>query len=285
VLCNTYYGYSVYCGALHDPGAGNAFDRDSGVTTLAFFGIDNTVAGVAAPLCFAHAQRRYRGFDRVVTNCFLSLEGSKFSTSRGHAIWVADVTGAVGITADELRSHLFAIAPETAPADFRVTEFVAGVNVLRTAVRRRVAPALATAPAAPNDDPPGAPGELMVELERLLERQARALAPESPVRVRDAAAAVRTWLELPADLSAPRVAYWWLRGLAVLAEPVLPGLAGQLWGAVGEQGRPTLAGLATPSRGRPGAVVASRDDLDERALRPYVHLATAMEPAPGARQP
>ncbi|EBA1655690.1 methionine--tRNA ligase [Salmonella enterica subsp. enterica] len=51
-----------------------------------------------------------------ITNRFLKLDGEDFSTSRGHAVWIKDLTGQYPADAIRLFSALF--APETEVADF-----------------------------------------------------------------------------------------------------------------------------------------------------------------------
>lgn len=57
----------------------------------------------------------------VVTNEFYRLEGEKFSTSRGHAIWGSDFLREV--PADALRFHLCLTNPEREQTTFRLDEF------------------------------------------------------------------------------------------------------------------------------------------------------------------
>jgi methionyl-tRNA synthetase len=57
----------------------------------------------------------------VISNEFYHLEGEKFSTSRGHAIWGSEFLRE--ITADAVRFHLCSTNPELAPANFSRAEF------------------------------------------------------------------------------------------------------------------------------------------------------------------
>lgn len=66
---------------------------------------------------------------QVVTNEFYRLEGDKFSTSRGHAIWGSEFLRQV--PADALRFHLCLTGPELEQNNFAMKEFVETVeNVL-----------------------------------------------------------------------------------------------------------------------------------------------------------
>ena len=58
----------------------------------------------------------------VVSNEYLTMEGGKFSTSRGYAIWAPDFL--TRFDPDPLRYHLTAIAPETRDTDFTFDDFI-----------------------------------------------------------------------------------------------------------------------------------------------------------------
>ncbi|MGP4002921.1 methionine--tRNA ligase [Streptomyces sp. 8N706] len=64
----------------------------------------------------------------VMSNEFYTLEGDKFSTSRGHAIWGFDFLREV--PSDAVRLHLCLTAPEEAKTDFRLADFDRTVNTL-----------------------------------------------------------------------------------------------------------------------------------------------------------
>ncbi len=62
----------------------------------------------------------------VVSSEYLTMSGSKASTSRGHAIWVKDCLDRY--EADALRYYLTAAGPETQDSDFTWEEFVRRTN-------------------------------------------------------------------------------------------------------------------------------------------------------------
>jgi methionyl-tRNA synthetase len=64
--------------------------------------------------------------DHVIPNEFYLLEGEKFSTSRGYAIWGFDLLAEV--PADALRFYLCLTGPELEQTSFSRKEFVDGVN-------------------------------------------------------------------------------------------------------------------------------------------------------------
>lgn len=64
--------------------------------------------------------------DRVFSSEYLLLEGGKFSTSRGYAVWVSEFLSS--FDSDLLRYFLIVQGPETADIDFRWSEFGSLVN-------------------------------------------------------------------------------------------------------------------------------------------------------------
>ncbi len=64
--------------------------------------------------------------ENVPANEFLNLEGQKFSTSRGWAIWLHEFMAR--FPADYVRYGLAAMLPETKDADFSLKDFQARVN-------------------------------------------------------------------------------------------------------------------------------------------------------------
>ena len=69
----------------------NAFAHDSDVITICTCGIDNAVPFLASTLGISSHCTAYKPFDYYFVNYFYHLNGSKFSTSRDHAIWVMEI--------------------------------------------------------------------------------------------------------------------------------------------------------------------------------------------------
>lgn len=89
----------------------------SPVEHIALHGIDNLFNGmVLTPAVLLAAGMPDAAPTRFLGNFFYTLEGSKFSTSRRHAVWATDAEAQYG--ADALRLFLAKTAPENTPTDF-----------------------------------------------------------------------------------------------------------------------------------------------------------------------
>ncbi len=105
----------------------------------------------------------------------------------------------------------------------------------------------------------------------MLARQADALRPGQVFLAR-AAAILSQWMTSPPDLADPGAARAWLSGCALLAEPVLPRLAGGLWAFLGLDGKPATHELATHAETRVWRQ-SSRSKLHRDELEPWVRIA------------
>ncbi|MEO6188127.1 MAG: class I tRNA ligase family protein, partial [Ginsengibacter sp.] len=125
------YIYSLFCGELYKNkfnNEKNPFDKESGITTVASFGIDCSVPYMVAGLVLAIEPGKFRPFDYLLPNHFFTLENSKFSTSRGHAIWGNDLVNHTPVPSDAIRYFLCWKNPENAQSNFNVNEFLQFVN-------------------------------------------------------------------------------------------------------------------------------------------------------------
>lgn len=90
-------------------------------TWIHSFGFDNSfyyLLFIPALLKALNPQARLPA--AVITNEFLLLNGSKFSTSRGHAIWADEFRGNI----DHLRLYLCYLRPDQQTSDFVMDEFL-----------------------------------------------------------------------------------------------------------------------------------------------------------------
>jgi methionyl-tRNA synthetase len=110
-----------------DPDAWKPYWQDDRTRLVHFIGKDNIVFHclIFPGMLLLRGEPWITPSD-VPANEFLNLEGQKFSTSRGHALWLHDVLER--IDADRLRYGLGASLPETKDADFNLSEFQQRVN-------------------------------------------------------------------------------------------------------------------------------------------------------------
>lgn len=223
------YPYCLLFGDVYGQLSGrgiNAFAEGSAVTTVCAFGVDNTVAFLAGVMGCAVEHGRYRPFDHFLRSHFISLEREKFSTSRGHAVWVRDTKSRV--SRDAVRYYLASIAPEQAPSNFDPLTFSRVVEVeLGQVAREHLRRCSASAASAARIDAMSPSAH--AAFSRMNTAQAHALDPRD-LRVRDAHAVIRAWLEQAPRLSStPSDAFWWLKAFGFLAAPIMPDTCRDIW--------------------------------------------------------
>ena len=243
------FAYAVACGEIYGRLVGtgvNAFHPDSGVTTIASFGIDNGIPFLIGGLGGALEHGAIKPFDHFLINHFYHLEGAKFSTSRGHAIWAGDIAQSRSIDSDAVRGYLAKTNPESSPENFDVREFVTFINeYLGHHLNMRVQNAGACLGA---QEPSGPSSRLLERLRQHLEAQEKSCDPRA-FCLKDVMRQVETWVEEHTTFGDEGQApYWWLKGLALLAYPIMPRFGVILWQALGHEGIPTVLGFARPGR-------------------------------------
>ncbi|MFG2149500.1 class I tRNA ligase family protein [Streptomyces sp. NPDC048696] len=240
--------FARLAGAVHGQLSGtgvNAFDPGSGVTTITTLGIDNVIPTLVSIVGTSLLHGDMKPYDRCLINHFYQLAGRKFSTSARHAIWAADVAASPAIAVDAVRYFLAGADLESAPASFETADFLATANAtLADDLGKRIAAAWGRLP----DGEPHAPATASAELlESLLAEQSAAL-DATRVSTRRAVAALDRWCADDAVAHAAEDgAYWWLKGLSLLAFPVMPDLAERIWQALGGTGEPRAAAFLAPT--------------------------------------
>jgi len=221
------------CGAEYAriTGKGEPFHPDSDVVTVCSFGRDNLVSRMLS--CVGGARNvGMRSPDALLLNRFYRLEGKKFSTSRKHAIWASTMAKRQPGFSDAVRFHLIATSPDDAETDFLATEFRATVAelmerwnaVIRKAASRPLQPTIT-----------GATFDGLVAALELQDTYLDVRAFRSP----SLTGVVRDWvLRGGTGDDSP---YWWLKGFALLAWPLVPKLASALWRSLGHSGDPREA--------------------------------------------
>lgn len=232
--------YAALCGEVYGALSGrgvNAFDPDSGVVTVKGLGFDVMLPNLAGPLAVHAALADLRPYDHLVCNRFLQLEGEKFSTTSGHLVAVSDIAASGHNVSDLVRYHLARICPEEDITDFWVDDFFTSIeDELRGGLERAVGRCLQTglSPTTPPD-----PG-LIARLERVLARQEAAFTPER-LRLSAAASCLDEWARDGGSGASDGDAYWWLKGAALLAYPIMPRWGQMVWTLLGYGSKPSFA--------------------------------------------
>jgi methionyl-tRNA synthetase len=218
--------------------AGNPLDRQSDVTCVLSFGIDNAVPFLVGAVGCALAQDRYKPIDHFLVNYFYDLDGSKFSTSRGHVIWAGDIVTMGRAEVDLVRAYLCWRNPEFGRLTFRADEFLQFHNEFGARLAAVIAESLRSAARATGWD-----AGTMRYLDVELDLQASLLHPDT-FDLAGAFACVERWLQrTPALSTTANAAAAWLFGFALLSAPILPGAAQRVWAALGLSGAPSLEAL------------------------------------------
>jgi methionyl-tRNA synthetase len=250
---------------------GNVFDPGSDVTTVRIIGSDGAVHHAAGSMGGAILLGDVRPFDHLVISAFYRLCGSKFSTSRRHAVWVRQATVELGIPTDIVRWYLARTSPARERTDFDPDDFAAAVDrILVGSVNPAVRHAFEIWSRAA---PVSSDGSIGRAIDAALDRQEVHLSPAT-VAPQRAATAVEDWCvtDVVANVDNPERAYWWLKGLALLAYPILPRFGHQLWHALGHDGE--------PSRARASETPVPRAPTPPTAFEPLTSFQTeSMRPA------
>lgn len=279
VLFESGWEYALTCADRSlekDPEQGHAMLRSSDVTTLVSFGIDNAVLLLAGSVAVMDALQDHQSFDYVLTNYFYNLQGAKFSTSRLHVVWAADIVDKPPASSDGVRYFLCRESPETGETNFAVEEFVEVVNVdLAGALDSRIDLALASLEGAGSRS---IQPDLLPSLVAAVSRLDQAFQLDA-VSVRDAWQVLHQWMQRPdMDVAQAESAYLWLKGLAYLAAPIMPRLAEYLWQRLGHEGLPVIQALYMAST--PGSAQVPRvrfTPLSPTALAPCLPASVVLD--------
>jgi methionyl-tRNA synthetase len=240
------YGSSRVLGARLSGVLGtDPFRAGSGVTTVAAGGLDSAFGWMSLHALTDPAMD-FAPFDHIVVNRFMLLRGEKFSTSRKHVIRVNDAMDA-GLSPDVLRLLLARSSPGQQESDL-----VPG-QAARQSGRdcATITAALRRAPCRGSGEPE-VPAEHAQAAVACLVRQRRSFELPS-VDLPAAADALLSWAGRVSEGALDRHPRFARQVLAVLAYPLMPGLARAVWATTGAG---PLPGLSDGTAGRrPGADV------------------------------
>ncbi len=249
-----------------------------------FFGFDNGFYyALVYPLLHELAGLPYALPEAMVCNEFYLLDGQKFSTSRGHAIWVHELLERE--PADHVRLYLAHTRPEHARESFTVgdyRDFVAGelrgqwrawLADLGQRVRTHAggaapAPGLWTATQRryyAQLDALAEQARAGYEVTEFSPRQTTRALIELVRRARDFASGERHWASLPARRDEHRTALALelasARALALCVAPIMPSFAQTLWGALGLPGEVAAGALDAPAGWVPEGAAVTLDEV------------------------
>lgn len=110
-----------YAAMAGDQALANDFLRDPKAKFVHFLGYDCAFSHALVYPVLLSTMTDYKIEQRFVPNLFLKLDGENLSTSRRHAIWVAEF--AERAPSDSIRLYLASVAPEQEGGDFLSKEF------------------------------------------------------------------------------------------------------------------------------------------------------------------
>lgn len=123
-----FMGLSGYIATLREyahtsgqPDLADRFFQDPDANFYHFLGYDCAFSHAVVYPSLLSTMRSFAIGQRFVPNLFLKLDGLNLSTSRGHAIWVADF--AEMAPSDAIRLYLATVAPEQEGGNFQRQEF------------------------------------------------------------------------------------------------------------------------------------------------------------------
>jgi methionyl-tRNA synthetase len=239
------YGYCRLLGDIYQQQFetdSHPFDKDSDITTVNLFGIDNTVSHMINIQGIGEEIPQYKGFDYFVVNRFYLLEGKKFSTSARHLIWVKDLFEKSQLDSDGVRFVLCATSPTYEQQDLTVSIFLYWYNgVFIDQICQPVAKQLtqlqgftATVPDETSVQQFNQAFATMADNHQF--------ADFDPLRVIEQ---IQHWLGLN-NMATDNQGYWWLKALALLIYPITPAFGQNLWHDLGHSGEPKLQGFEQP---------------------------------------
>ncbi|MGC3525897.1 methionine--tRNA ligase [Pseudomonas aeruginosa] len=251
VLFEAGWEHALTCGACYEsrgPTRAHPMERNGRITSLVSFGIDNAVLLLVASIAILDHLCDRQPFNHVLTNYFCNLQGSKFSTSRLHVIWAADIVNMTPATSDAIRLFLAKENPEQGETNFDLGGFIHFVNhELVDLLQTRIATAGDTLLRYGARSLEMSPAQKAALPECLLAHDSAFCL--DAVSIRSAYVILRAWMSLPPeDLTNAPSAYGWLKVLAYLAFPIMPTLGKALWVGLGCEGDPRREVLLDASR-------------------------------------
>lgn len=224
--------YSVYCGHLLQNKYGishNPMSAGANFVTCTSFGIDNVIPVLAGVYWGGNVLSEYRAFNYYFCNYFYHLNDEKFSTSRMHTIWSGDIIELSQFQPDAVRYFLCKVNPEFGPKNLDAVEFLETIN---NDLHRRLNKVIAISFEGLR------PGEhyevddfIFTRMEDIILKQNQMMQP-GHFRFSAFLEPIDEWIINHETLIADQRVnyfYWWLKALAYLCYPIMPGFSTALW--------------------------------------------------------
>nr|WP_083848870.1 class I tRNA ligase family protein [Pseudomonas luteola] len=210
-----------------------AWQTTSDINIVVACGIDNTVPILIGCVGVYDALPNAKTPVGIHINHFTNLNGHKFSTNRNHAIWASDLALALENKVDGLRLYLAKISPEEFTTDFVIDEFVEFMNIkYRSLYLEKIeqASALGTKPRWHS--------VWIKKLNSYIVRQKHLIEADN-ICLRRVVHLLDEWMsDFDVLHSESEERYWWLKGVAVLGNPIIPSISKKIFKHFGYQDIP-----------------------------------------------
>lgn len=214
----------------------NAFAHDSDVTTICTFGIDNAIPFLASTHGISSHYEDYKPFDYYFVNYFYHLNGSKFSTSRGHAIWANDIIKQKGADCDLVRLFLALIDVRNHEGNFNSDQFTQFYNNQIQWIQRCVIEPLSLFKTPKHNI---IDHQIIEMLSHMLVQQQLLLQPHN-FMPHLAAKLILDWQFKMENYNKNNQYFWLMKGLVLLACPFMPRFCQNIWHALGYENQPSI---------------------------------------------
>lgn len=204
------------------------FNFNSNVKTICAMGIDNSMPFIASILGMTDGSNNYKGMDYYLINHFYHLNGLKFSSSKQHAIWVADLPKN-NWNADIIRLFLASVDVRNGTGNItkqkiiqfhdEISEWLQQIELSFTQL------SLTTIDEG-----------FIQQLKYLLSMLNNVLKPDNFLP-HVAVKLIRQSMSQPIN-------FWWLKAWSIILYPFMPVIAQQIWNALGYTGEPNYQDFA-----------------------------------------
>ncbi|MEL6862987.1 MAG: class I tRNA ligase family protein, partial [Bacteroidota bacterium] len=185
------------------------------------------------------AADRFKPFDYFLTNYFYQLEGKKFSTSRLHVIWAADIVNKTKASSDAVRYYLISRSPETQESNFDIQDFIQFNNAFLVEDFSRLLSMVWSNWEIAVQNP--IPESLKLDLEKAFTEQANCWEPPAQELLKGLQV-LEQWLQsVAASSDWQSQPYWMLKSISLMCYPIMPKMSQEIWTLLGAEGAPATA--------------------------------------------